>query len=165
MPDNVGNVAKGTALPEGFEAGLQPNLVPIQEQQDIITQQIESQTANFETLQANVDASVVDTRATLKNYETAVLQGLQDTTTATEDIVAPFQAQLEGQLTNIRNAYDLQINQQAKQIDALVGQGAFGGNAFRAQQAYASTMQQLTAQSLGQIGQFTLQAEQTILDA
>jgi hypothetical protein len=82
-----------------------------------------------------------------------------------QSVVAPMQNALQQQITGMRTAYTAQVAVQAKQLDAAVGAGAFGGNSYRAQQAYQSSMNQLMGQTLGQIATTTIQAEQAILGA
>lgn len=141
---------------------IQPDLTGLQEQQALISQQIETQTAQFETLQADLATQFSDAQNVLDSYTSVALEGIAATgnvdTTASEQ----YRAALDEQITNIQNAYWAQVQTQAKQIDALVGQGAFAGNAYRAQQAYASSMQSLTSQALGQVAQVSLSSEQAL---
>lgn len=130
-------------------------------QADIATQ-IQTQTADYEALQADLQSQFSEAQTLLGDYATAAQEGLAATGEIDTTASSAYQAAFAEQITNLGNSYALQAQTQAKQLDALVGQGAFSGNAFRAQQAYASSMQALSGEALSQVASTTLSAQETL---
>jgi len=140
-----------------------------------VAETLATQQTQFAAIQAQMDAGMVETKAAIEDFRTQVNTALHNVPAAPEDvniertvidiegIVAPMRDTLDAQLSNMKNAYKSQAQVQAKQLDAAVGAGAFGGNSYRAQQVYQSSMNQLFNDTSAQIATVALNAEQTIL--
>jgi stress-induced morphogen len=61
------------------------------------------------------------------------------------------------QITNIRNAQQVQVSATASQLDSMMASGQFGGNVYRAQQVYSMNMSNVISQSMSAIADITLQ--------
>jgi hypothetical protein len=156
-------------------------LSAIRSSQASITEQMEIQQQGYATLRAQIDEQAAVSQQAVADFEAAVRAAIEGgapsqggaptpvslprTTIDIEGTIAPMRAALEQQLTTMRNAYSSQVAVQAKQLDAATGAGAFGGNAYRAQQAYQNSMNQLMGQAWGAMAETALTAEGNILSA
>lgn len=150
-------------LKADIQAQTEQNLSSLSAQQATIQGEIEFQRGQYDVLQEQMNESVAGATATLQTFQTEVLNSLNQPGIDAEALIAPYRDALSTEITNIRNAYGSQLRSQAVQLDSMMGAGEFGGNAYRAQQAYRTQMQDLAGQALGQIGSMTLQAEKDIL--
>lgn len=154
-----------------------------------IAEQMELQAAQWIGMEATLNQQAAESRAAIITFNEGITAALNTALTAPEaitiprgggagagvisveasaaiditGIVAPMRAALKEQVTGMRAAYTAQVAVQAKQLDAAVGTGVFGGNSLRAQQAYQASMNNLMGQTLGQIATMTLSAEGSIL--
>ena len=140
------------------------DLTSLYETQADVATQLETQTASYDALQEDLATQFASTQTLLSDYATAAQEGLAEYGTIDTTASDAFQATVQEQITSLQNSYGVQVQTQAKQIDALVGQGAFAGNAYRAQQAYASSMQSLTSAALGEVADYTISAASTLSD-
>jgi hypothetical protein len=144
---------------------------------ELIGDQLATQQQQFQDLMADINASATQSQAAINAFNQQVQEALatsldrpdpvsvERTQIDIDSVVAPMRDALNEQITNMKTSYQSQVAVQAKQLDALMGTGAFGGNTFRAQQAYQASMNQLMGQALGQIAQTTLTAEGNIMAA
>jgi hypothetical protein len=142
-----------------------------------IADTLASQEAQFAKIEQTISDASEQSRTAIDAFRQSVTDAFAQTPEAParvdlertvidiEGIVKPMRDTLSNQLTNMKNAYRSQAQVQAKQLDAAVGAGAFGGNSYRAQQAYQSAMNELFNQTAGQIANVAISAEQTIMGA
>lgn len=79
-----------------------------------------------------------------------------------EDILKDMRTAMSTEVSKMANAYNNQAAREAERVDALVANGALGGNAYRAYQAHTQTNRDLMAQATGQIAAVTLQYTDSI---
>ena len=80
-----------------------------------------------------------------------------------EALLGEMRGVFEAEITNMSNAYNNQAAREAERVDALVANGALGGNAYRAYQAHTQTNRDLMSQATGQIAAVTLQATESLM--
>lgn len=140
-----------------------------------VKEAMDTQSQQMAQIQNQIQVDMEKSRSAIEQFRVDVEGAMQATPDAPatvslerqaidiNSIVAPMKEAVEQQVTNMRNSYNSQIQVQAKQLDAAVGAGAFGGNSLRAQQSYQSSMNQLFNESNAQIASLVLSAEQTIM--
>jgi hypothetical protein len=170
MPDgqseyyrNLAGLPDPTDIRADIQSQTEQNLAQLGQIQTDVASELEFQRGQYDDIRTQIDANVAAAQQTLGAFESEVLASLEQGGVDAEALIAPYREQLGREVTNIRNAYGAQLRSQAVQIDSMMGAGEFGGNAYRAQQAYRTQMQDLTSQALGQVSNLVLQAESDIL--
>jgi hypothetical protein len=136
---------------------------------------LEAQNTQMEAIQSQIQMDIQKSEQAIAGFQQQVSEALQSTPDAPSQvtlerqiidinsIVEPMRKAVEQSVTDLRNSYNSQIQVQAKQLDAAVGAGAFGGNSFRAQQTYQTAMNQMFNKTTADIAGLTLSAEQQIM--
>jgi len=78
------------------------------------------------------------------------------------EILGEMRTAMSSEIGKMANSYNNVMAREAERVDALVANGALGGNAYRAYQAHTQTNRDLMAQATGQIAAVTLQYTDSI---
>lgn len=157
--------------------GIDETVESLASSREQITDTLAAQEEQYTQIQKTIEDTAAESRAAIESFRDEIARALDTqleapdeislgrTVVDIEGVIQPMRQALSDQMTNMKNAYRSQVQVQAKQLDAAMGSGAFGGNSYRAQQAYQSSMNQLFNQTSGQIANITLQAEQNIMSS
>lgn len=93
----------------------------------------------------------------IKQAQAGITQQINQNAAAGAASYNKMMTDFNSQITNIRNAQQVQVSATASQLDSMMASGQFGGNVYRAQQVYSMNMSNVISQSMSAIADITLQ--------
>lgn len=106
---------------------------------------------------AQIDDQFSKLATNIKQAQAGITQQINQNAAAGAASYNKMMTDFRSQITNIRNAQQVQVSATASQLDSMTASGQFGGNVYRAQQVYSMNMSNVISQSMATIADITLQ--------
>jgi hypothetical protein len=108
----------------------------------------------------DISTKFTDLEATIGDIEAGINMELAQNRDLSQQVYQRMTGEMNTQITNIRNAQNMQVTQSASQLDAMLASGQFGGNVYRSQQVYAMNMSNIIGAAMQNVATVSLQYTQ-----
>lgn len=156
-PVLIDNTRRGAPVPTNPTRQITPVDMP----QPIDQQYLQDRTLqirnDYAASIAQIDDQFSKLATNIKQAQAGITQQINQNAAAGAASYNKMMTDFRSQITNIRNAQQVQVSATASQLDSMTASGQFGGNVYRAQQVYSMNMSNVISQSMATIADITLQ--------